>query len=143
MTTKQRYAEKRLIHLTREQEERIAAQSAQKIQAFVNELNQVQARRCEVMTGLLIAHVTHHGVADIGPDAVEKCQKLAHALVDADARQKWSDLKGVFAELGIKGPQPHLEFAAKRVGVILFDELVDAELAPPAGEPVRFEGVIQ
>lgn len=129
--TKGRYAAKRLIHISKEQEERMAAQSAQKIQAFAAEAAQVQGRRCELMGALLVAHVQDSGVPGSTHDmeiVVERCRNLAHIAVDADSRQKWTDLKALFLELGVEGPQPHLEWAAKQVGVTLFDE--------PAEEPL-------
>lgn len=116
--TTKKYGEKRMIHLSKEQEERIAAQSVQKIQAFIGEAAQIQSRRCEVMVALLSAAVTRDGVDKVN---VEKCRALAHEAVDADSRQKWTDLKALFAELAINGPQPHLEWAARQVGVVLFD----------------------
>lgn len=119
--TKKKYSEKRLIQLTQEQEERMAAQSAQKIQAFVGELAQVQSRRCEVMVALLSSHVTKAGIQDVSDADVEACLRVAHKAVEADSRQKWADLKAMFSELGVHGPQPHLEWAAKRVGVELFE----------------------
>lgn len=127
--TKGRYAAKRLIHISKEQEERMAAQSAQKIQAFAAEAAQVQGRRCELMGALLVAHVTENGLpSNDFEGVVESARKLAHIAVDADSRQKWNDLKALFLELGVEGPQPHLEWAAKQVGVTLFDE--------PAEEPL-------
>lgn len=124
MTTKNT---KRLIHLSKEQEEKMAAQSAQKIQAFIGEANQIQARRCEVMVALLAAEVTKNGVAATTEVEVEKARTLAHLAVDADARQKWNDLKKLFVELGVHGPQPHLEWAAKQLGITLFDEPAESE----------------
>lgn len=131
--------QKRII-LSREQEERHAAQAVQKVQAFVNEANNIQARRCEVMVALLTAHVTHAGARSgaLGGGTtqadVDRCRELAHYAVQEDAKQKFSDLKQLFAELGIKGPQPHLEWAAKTVGVTLFDE-------PQLVQPVTAQGV--
>lgn len=119
--TMKQYGDKRLIHLTKEQEERMAAQSVQKIQAFVGEAAQVQGRRCEVMVALLTAHVTKKGIRSLQPKDIEACRQAAHIAVEADCRQKFSDLKSLFKELGITGPQPHLEWAAKQVGVTLFD----------------------
>ncbi len=112
---------KRLIQLSREQEEKMAAQAAQKVQNFVQEAAMIQGRRCEVMVALLAAQVTHAGVDALSESAIEKCRLAAHLAVAADARQKWSDLKLLFEELGINGPQPHLEWAAKQAGVTLFD----------------------
>lgn len=124
--TKGRYAAKRLIHISKEQEERMAAQSAQKIQAFAAEAAQVQGRRCELMGALLVAHVGKVGIDKLTDTDVETCRKTADLAVDLDSKQKWTGLKALFLELGVEGPQPHLEWAAKQVGVTLFD--------PPAEE---------
>lgn len=124
--TKQRYAKKNLIHLSKEQEEKLAAQSHAKVQAFVNELNLVQSRRFELASALLIAKA---GRDNVGPEDVEACRALASEMVDADAKQKWSDLKAVFVDLNVQAPQPPLEFAAAKVGVTLFDVLPE-EPAP-------------
>ncbi len=119
--------QKRLIQLSKEQEERMAAQSVQKIQAFVNEASQIQSRRCEVAIGLLAAHVTARGIGATSNEDAVRCKELAEFIVEADARQKFTDLKKLFVELKINGPQPHLEWAAKQVGVTLFDEPAAAE----------------
>lgn len=125
------------IILTREQKERHAAQAVQKIQAFVNEANNIQSRRCEVMVALLTAHVQHAGArrsalgfGGTSKEDVDHCRLLAHYAVEEDAKEKFNDLKTLFAELGIQGPQPHLEWAAAQVGITLFDQP-----APPADEP--------
>jgi len=117
--------QKRLIQLSREQEERMAQQSVQKIQAFVGEANNVQARRCEVMVALLSAHTQHVGIQAVTTEDVATCKKAADLAVELDARQKFEELKRLFVELGIAGPQPHLEWAARQVGVTLFDEQPD------------------
>ncbi len=133
--------EKRLIHLSKEQQEKMAAQSAQKIQAFIGEASQVQSRRFELASALLIAHVTKSGITETAADVVEQCRAVAALAVDADAKQKWSDLKVLFVEMGVAGPQPHLEWAAKQVGVTLFDEPVEEEgasiIVPATPEQVK------
>lgn len=121
--TKKKYAEKRLIHVTKEQEERMAAESHAKVQAHVNELNQVQSRRFELSVGLLIAEVTRAGFPVDNATMVANCRALASEMVEADARQKWTDLKALFEELGVRGPQDALEWGAKQRGVTLFDPL--------------------
>lgn len=120
--------EKNRIILSQEQQERMAQQSAQKIQQFANELSQVQSRRLELTGSLLTAHVTKHGIRDTTPADVKACVEMAHAAVEADSLQKWTGIKALFAELGVHGPQPHLEWAAKKVGIVLFEE--QAEDAP-------------
>lgn len=126
--TKKKYAEKRLIHVTKEQEERMAQQAHAKVQAYVNELNQMQARRFELATALLIADATKNGLGytDGGAAVVETARSVASAMVEADAKQKWEGLKALFAELSVPGPQDALEWAAKQVGVTLFDVLPEA-----------------
>lgn len=124
-TTKKKYSEKRLIQLTREQEERMAAQSVQKVQTFVSEAAQIQSRRCEFLVTIVNAQVMYGGVDSVDLAA---CHLLANQAVEVDARQKWADLKALFTELGIHGPQPHLEWAAKQVGVTLFEALPEAPM---------------
>lgn len=124
--TKQKYAEKRLIHVTREQEEKMATQRIQGIQQFVGEAAQIQARRCEMTMALLTAHATRNGIGGTSAADAEACRQLAHLVVDSDSRQKWTDLKALFVELGVRGPQPHLEWSAKQCGVVLFDEPVQS-----------------
>lgn len=119
---------KRLIQISREQEERMAAQAHQKAQAFTNEANMIQARRCEIMVALMAAETTKNGVASLTPERIEQCRQAAHVAVDKDANQKFSDLKLLFKECGLSGPQPHLEWAARQVGVQLFDPEEDAPL---------------
>ncbi len=114
--------EKRRIILSKEQEEKHAAMSAQKAQAFVGELNMIQARRYETALTLLGAQVTHAGVASTTIEDVAKCRTLADELIRADAVQKWTGLKTLAAAVGIEGPQPHLEWAARQVGVQLFED---------------------
>lgn len=124
--TKDRYAKKRLIHVTKEQEERMAQQAHAKVQAYVNELNQIQARRFELATALLIADVTKNGLgvtSQVKDLAVSTARELAAEMVEADAKQKWEGLKALFVELAVPGPQDALEWAAKQVGVTLFDVL--------------------
>lgn len=124
MTTKN---EKKRIFVTQEQQERMAAQSAQKIQAFANELSQVQSRRLELTGGLLTAHVTKHGLRDTTPADVQSAVLLAGEAVRLDSVQKWTGIAALFAELGVEGPQPHLEWAAKQVGVVMFPDAKPAE----------------
>ncbi len=127
MTTKN---EKRRIILTKEQEEKMAAQSAERVQAFANELGQVQSRRLELTTLIIQAEVTKNGAASMTPEVVAKCSEVARATIEGDSLQKWTDIKALFAELGVHGPQAHLEWAAKRVGVTLFE--TDDTLIQPA-----------
>jgi len=124
MTTKN---EKRRIILSKEQEEKHAAQSAQKIQAYCSELAQTQSRRCDLLGLIVSAQVTHGGVSSVIVDDVEK---LANTLERNNSRTKWTELRALFAEMGVEGPQPHLEWAAKQVGVQLF-ETASLILAPP------------
>lgn len=127
--TKSKYAEKRLIHLSKEQEEKIASQKHQMIQNFVNELNQVQSRRFELGSALMISQAQYGGVESVD---VEGCRMKAQDAVDADAKQKWAGLKSLFAEMGVRGPIPALEWAAKQCGVTLFDPLPEAPLVEVA-----------
>ncbi len=129
--TKKRYKTKKLIHLTKEMEEKMAQQSAQKIQSFANELAQVQSRRLELTTLLLQAEVTRSGIASVTETEISKCVKVARDAIEADSLQKWTDIAALFAELEVHGPQPHLEWAAKRVGVTLFEELPEEPLIQP------------
>jgi len=115
MTTKN---EKKRIILSQAQRENMAAQSAQKIQAFCSELAQVQSRRFDISNLVISAQVQFGGVDSVD---VEKVRALSQKLVDMDSKQKWSDLKALFEEMGVEGPQPHLEWAAKQVGVQLFE----------------------
>lgn len=124
--TKQKYATKRLIHVTKEQEERMAQQSHAKVQTFVNEANQIQARRFELSSALLIAEVTRNGSLSTSSSDVDRCRSLASKMVGDDSFQKWTDLKALFVELDVRGPQPALEWAAKQAGVTLFDPLPEA-----------------
>ena len=119
--TKQRYAKSK-IYLTDKQKAQIAAQAHAKVQAFTNEANQVQSRRFELASALLIAQAGREavGIADVA-----HARLIASELVNADAVQKWSDLKALFAELGMNEPQPPLEWAAKQVGVTLIEALPD------------------
>jgi hypothetical protein len=119
MTTKN---EKKRIILSQAQRENMAAQSHQKNQAFVGELNMVQSRRFEVGVALLAAHVTAKGAAATSLEDLQQCRHLAEQFVQLDAVQKWTGLKALAAEVGIEGPQPHLEWAAKQVGVELFEQ---------------------
>ncbi len=119
--------QKRLIHVTKEQEEKMAQQSAQKIQAYCSELAQVQSRRFDISNLIISAQVQFAGVDSVD---VDKVRALSQKLVDDDSRAKWTDLKALFAEMGVEGPQPHLEWAAKQVGVTLF-EAPGLILAPP------------
>ena len=124
--TKQKYAQKRLIHVTKEQEERMARQSHERIQNFVNELNQMQARRFELTSGIVLASVTRDGLPGGETDRVamvNEARALANQVVESDAKQKWEALKSLFVELNVPAPQPPLEWAAKQVGVTLFDVL--------------------
>lgn len=134
MTTKN---EKRRIIITKEQEEKMSAQSAQKIQAFLTELAQTQSRRCDLLGLIVSAQVTHGGVASVIVDDVEK---LADVLERNNSKTKWTELRALFAEMGVEGPQPHLEWAAKQVGVRLF-EAPGIIIAPPVetseGEPIQ------
>lgn len=129
--TKKMHAAKRMIHLSEEQEKRMAEQAAGRIQSFANELAQVQSRRCELMAALLTAHVTKVGVDKLLDTDVMACSKAANLAIEADSFQKWTDIKAMFAELKIPGPQPHLEWAAKRVGVTLFDPVEEESLIHP------------
>ncbi len=136
--TKQRYAKKSLIHVTDEQKKRMAEQAQAKVQAHVNELNQVQARRFELASALLIAKA---GYADVGAADIERFRMLASTMVDADAREKWTALKTLFVELEVPGPQAPLERAAAQVGVTLFDVLPEEPeslvLAPSTEELLK------
>lgn len=116
--TKKNYSEKRLIHLSKEQEERMAQQKQQTIQNFVNELNQVQARRFELGSALMISQAQYGGVESVDVDA---CRAKAYTAVEADAKQKWALLKALFAEMGVQGPVPSLEWAARQCGIELFE----------------------
>lgn len=136
MKPKSYAAEKRMIQLTREQEERMAAQSAQKIQAFANELAQVQSRRCELAAALLTAHVTLRGLDGTPMIFVASARQLATEAIREDSAQKWGAIKAMFAELGVEGPQPHLEWAAMQVGVKLFDPPPEKPLIQPVGPVV-------
>ncbi len=134
MTTKN---QKRLIHVTKEQEERMAAQSAQKIQAYCSELAQVQSRRFDISNLVISAQVQHGGVASVDVDAV---RALSQKLVDDDSRQKWADLKALFVEMGVEGPQPHLEWAAKQVGIDLFEKpspILGPQIVTSEGETIQ------
>lgn len=111
--------EKKRIILSQAQRESMAAQSAQKIQAFCSELAQVQSRRFDISNLIISAQVQFAGVDSVD---TAKVRALAQKLVDEDSTQKWSDLRALFAEMGVEGPQPHLKWAAKQVGVTLFPE---------------------
>lgn len=119
---------RRLIQISKEQEERMAAQAHAKAQAFTNEANMIQARRCEVMVALMSAETTKNGIDALTPERIEACRQAAHRAVDADAKQKFTDLKALFKHVGLTGPQPHLSWAAAQVGVELFDPEEDAPL---------------
>ena len=131
MTTKN---QKRRIIITKEQEEKMAAMSAQKIQAFLGELAQVQSRRVDLLSLIVSAQVTHGGIGAVN---FEETFALAKSLVDADSRQKWTELAALFAEMAVEGPQPHLEWAAAKVGVELFPAAPMVQLA----EIVSVDGV--
>ncbi len=139
--TKARYAAKRSIILTKEQEEKIAQQNHQAIQNYVNELNQVQARRFELGSALLISAHTGSIGDTFDPDAlVTQCRATAEKMVAADMTQKFEGLKSLFRELDVRGPIPALEWAAKQAGVTLFDALPEApeplvKLAEPLDIP--------
>lgn len=112
--------EKRII-LSQAQREKMAEETGAKNQRFLGELNMIQSRRFECALTLLGAHVTRNGAMATTSEDVEQCRKLADALVQADAVQKWSGFKALAKEVGIEGPQPHLEWAAAQVGVEIFD----------------------
>lgn len=102
-----------------------ADRDAAKIQAFSNELGQVQSRRLELNTMLLQAAVTRDGLPNSEEQAAlmtKAAMTLARNTIEADCREKWTAIRDLFAELKFEGPQPHLEWAAKKVGVQLFDE---------------------
>ena len=121
MANKAKKKEEKRIILSQAQREQMAEQSGQRNQRFVGELNMIQSRRFECALTLLGAHVTAKGVGEVTVADVEKCRTLAAALVQADAVQKWSGFRDMAEEVGIEGPQPHLEWAAKQVGVVLWE----------------------
>ena len=139
--TKQRYAAKRSIILTKEQEEKIAQQNHQAIQNYVSELNQAQARRFELSSALLIATMTGKFEAAVDGDAlVSSCRAIAEKMVAADMLQKFTKLKELFAELCVRGPIPALEWGAKQAGVVLFDPLPEApEPLVKLAEPLNID----
>lgn len=135
--TKKNYAQKRSIILTKEQEEKIAQQNHQAIQNYVNEMNQVQSRRLELASGILVASMTGGWTPNNVEDHVAICRKTADALVNADCAERFTRLKALFEELGVRGPIPALEWGAKQAGVTLFDPLPELEWgAKQAGEPL-------
>ncbi len=115
----------------------MAAQSAQKIQAFCSELAQVQSRRFDISNLVISAQVQFGGVDSVDLD---KVRELSQRLVDEDSRQKWRDLKALFKEMGVEGPQPHLEWAAKQVGIELFDApspILAPQIVTTEGEAIQ------
>ena len=61
-------------------------------------------------------------------------------MVAADGTQKFEGLKSLFVELGVNGPIPALEWAAKQAGVTLFDVLPEApEPMVKLAEPLNIE----
>ena len=111
----------------------------QKVQAFVNEANNVQSRRCEVMVALLTAQAggrllrrrraRRQLIAD-------HCRPWQHyAAVEEDAREVATSKTP--RRFGIRGPQPHLEWAAAQVGVQLFDPLPEEQKQPDGLPPFR------
>ncbi len=117
MTTKN---EKKRIILSNEQRQKMADESAAYHQRFTGELNMVQSRRFEAALTLLGASVTKNGAAATTEADVEKCRALADQLVHSDAVQKWNGFRAMVVDLSMEGPQPHLEWAARQVGVELF-----------------------
>lgn len=116
--------------------QKMADRDAGKIQAFTNELGQVQSRRLELTTMLLQAAVTHSGLPKTDVEATALAKEaafLANEAVALDCREKWSALRDLFAEMKFEGPQPHLEWAAKQVGVTLFEE---SEILEPSADEI-------
>jgi hypothetical protein len=115
----------RKIIVPAEFQQKQADRDAAKIQAFSNELGQVQSRRLELTTLLLQAAVTRDGLPG-SRDEMERvaaaASDLARWAIERDCMEKWTALRDLFAELDFEGPQPHLEWAAKKVGVTLFEE---------------------
>lgn len=111
--------EQRRIILTKEQEAKIADQAQAHVQRYTNELSQVQARRVDLFSLILSAAVQNKGT--LSNAEVDRCHEIATYAVELDSRQKWTDLKEMLREQGVSGPQPHLEWAARKVGVDLFD----------------------
>lgn len=129
MTT---FKTKRLIQMSKEQEEKLANQRAESIQRYTNELAQVQGRRCELFAALLQAEITKNGAASIDAMGLACIHKLATDAMTLDTRQKWEGLRDLFNEMGFEGPQPHLAWAAKKSGVELFPaETEDKPLIQP------------
>jgi hypothetical protein len=111
-----------LVQIPEHLQQKVSDREAQAIQAFTNECAQVQGRRCEMFGILLGHHVATKGIAGTSREDVARAQELATYAVELDCKQKWETLRDLFAEHKYEGPQPHLEWASKQVGVRLFPE---------------------
>ncbi len=121
MANKAKKKEEKRIILSEAQRQNMAEQSSQRAQRFLGELNMIQSRRFEVALTLLGAHVTGKGAAATTNEDIAKVRALADELIRADAVQKWTGFRDMAEEVGIEGPQPHLEWAAKQVGVVIWE----------------------